>query len=58
MVDERDIAPEWIEHVLRSPVFAEPDPAIAEQFELMPRSQHSVIACFGSFIMILERNSG
>ena len=26
MVDERDIAPEWIEHVLRSPVFEEPDP--------------------------------
>jgi hypothetical protein len=25
MVDEREIAPEWIEHVLRNPVFEEPD---------------------------------
>jgi hypothetical protein len=25
MVDERDIPPEWIEQVLRSPVFEEPD---------------------------------
>jgi Domain of unknown function (DUF4258) len=26
MVDERDIDPQWIEHVLRNPVFEEPDP--------------------------------
>jgi hypothetical protein len=26
MVDERDIAPQWIEHVLRNPIFEEPDP--------------------------------
>jgi hypothetical protein len=26
MLDERDIDPQWIEHVLRNPVFEEPDP--------------------------------
>jgi hypothetical protein len=26
MVDERDIALDWIEYVLRNPVFEEPDP--------------------------------
>ena len=26
MADEREIAPEWIERVLRSPVLEEPDP--------------------------------
>jgi hypothetical protein len=26
MVDERDIDPQWIEHVVQNPVFEEPDP--------------------------------
>ena len=43
MVDERDIAPEWVEHVLRNPVFEEPDsrhPGAARAY--------APIAAFGS----------
>jgi len=58
MVDERDIDPQCIETSCGSRFLRSPILAIPERFALMRRSRRSVIACFGSFIMILELNCG
>jgi uncharacterized protein DUF4258 len=54
MVDERDIAPQCIEHVLQNPVFEEPDPR-----HLGAVRAYAPIAAFGNRILrIVYYDSG
>jgi len=46
MVDERSIDPQWIEHVLRNPVFEEPDPR-----HLGAVRAYAPIAAFGNRVL-------
>jgi hypothetical protein len=54
MADEREIDPQWIEHVLRNPAFEEPDPR-----RLRAVRAYAPIAAFGNrMLRVVYYDSG